>query len=254
MKHGDDDDDEEHITRYTCWYLLYMHLSATFISWGSVTLFTKSTQKAPSWLPTLQETNISPTSQHFWVDDVPFSHGGIWYMLVFFWRVAIFKCQLLDLQVIEAGFPFKGMLLFLKFFNKAKTCSFQRFTFGWRCCIMKRLESFQDFVLLCLLLCFSRNMSRRVLGVADLSNNSWHYLLLFNGWLFTNPLSIVDEAFFSPTAADHRGRVTEMFRATARTRGQVLWEIHVPQQKQRQPLQIWGAGGSFRMCECFEIE
>lgn len=209
----------------------------------------------PTWLPTLQETDISPTSQHFRVDDVPFSHGGIWYMLVFFWRVAIFKsfsnvnCSIF--RWLTAGFLFKGMLLF---FNKAKTCSFLVFTFGWCCCIMKRLESFQDFVLLCLLLCFSRNMSRRVLGVADLSNNSWHYLLLFNGWLFTNPLSIVDEAFFSPTAADHRGRVTEMFRATARTRGQVLWEIHVPQQKQRQPLQIWGAGGSFRMCECFEIE
>ena len=123
------------------------------------------------------------------------------------------------------------------FFNKAKTCSFLVFTFGWCCCIMKRLESLQDFVLLC----FSRNMSRRVLGVAKLSNNSWHYFCVFQSLTLHQPLVILaDEAFFSPTAADNRGRVTEMFRATARTRGQVLWEIHVPQQKQRQPLQIGG--------------
>ena len=94
----------------------------------------------------------------------------------------MFKCQWLDLQVIDSWFSFQGDAVV--FFYKAKTCSFLVFTFGQGGSIMKRLESFQDFVLLC----FSRNMSRRVLGVANLSNNSWHYLLFFNGWTLHQPL------------------------------------------------------------------
>ena len=70
----DDDDDDQDIHAdifYTCIYQLDLSAEGR---WHQIT---KSIQKAPIWLPTLQETNISPTSQHFWVDDVPISHGGI---------------------------------------------------------------------------------------------------------------------------------------------------------------------------------